>query len=146
MTLRIPEPLKARWFWCCVFCVACWGPWIFFSKMGGVQIPPRTMTYLYNWGGIPVALVFLATRRFRMEKSPKGIACGLIVGILSAIGQLALFAAYRGDASTAVVTVISSLYPLVTVLLAVLFLRERLSKTQMVGVAFAVVSFVIFSL
>ncbi len=104
------------------------------------------MTYLYNWGGIPVGIVFLATRRFRLEKSVKGIACALMVGVLSALGQLALFDAYRGDASTAVVTVISSLYPLVTVILAVVLLRERLSRAQMLGVAFAVVSFVIFSI
>ena len=87
----------ARWFWCCIFCLACYVPWIFFSKLGGDEIPPRTMQYLFNLGGLPVGLVFLALRRFRMERNLKGITYGLIVGVLSALGQLALFGAYHGS-------------------------------------------------
>ena len=69
------------------------------------------MQYLFTWGGVPVGFVFLAMRRFRLEKSRKGIAFGLIVGILSAIGQLALFAAYRYGSNASVVTVLTSLPP-----------------------------------
>jgi len=104
------------------------------------------MQYLFNWGSIPVGLVFLVRQRFRLEKSAKGIAFGLLVGILSAAGQLALFAAFRYSSNASVVTVITSLYPLVTVILAVLFLRERLNRTQMVGLGFAAAALVIFSL
>ncbi len=139
------KSLNAKWFWWCVFCVACCVPWIFMSKLGGNEIPPRTMQYLFNLGGIPVGAFFLAKRRFRIEKSVKGIFFGLMVGIVCAVGQLALFNSYRGGANTSVVTVVTSLYPLITVLLAVLLLRERLGKAQMLGVGFAVASFVIFS-
>jgi transporter family protein len=103
------------------------------------------MQYLFNWGGLPVGLVFLALRRFRIEKTFSGITYGLIVGVLSGLGQLALFAAYRGSANTSVVTVISSLYPIVTVVLAVIFLHERLTRAQLAGLFFAVAAFVIFS-
>jgi bacterial/archaeal transporter family protein len=129
-----------------MFCLVCYVPWIFFSKLGGNEIPPRTMQYLYNWGGLPVGLLFLALRRFRMEKSFKGITHGLIVGVLSGLGQLFLFGAYRGSANTSVVTVITSLFPLVTVILAVIFLHERLTRTQVAGIGFAVISIAIFSL
>jgi len=135
----------ARWFWCCVFCVACWVPWTFVSKLGSEQIPATTMQYLFNWGSIPVGLGFLVMQRFRIEKSPKGIAFGLTVGILSAVGQLALFAAFRYSSNAAVVTVLTSLYPLVTVVLAVIVLRERLTKAQVLGLGFAAAAFVIFS-
>ena len=104
------------------------------------------MQYLFNWGGLPVGLIFLALRRFRIEKSFKGITFGLIVGVLSALGQLALFGAYNGPANTSVVTVLTSLYPIVTVILAVIFLRERLTRTQIAGIGFAVIAMVIFSL
>jgi drug/metabolite transporter (DMT)-like permease len=104
------------------------------------------MQYLFNWGSIPVGLGFLVMQRFRMEKSPKGIAFGLTVGILSAVGQLALFAAFRYSSNASVVTVLTSLYPLVTVILAVIILRERLTKAQVLGLGFAAAAFVIFSL
>jgi len=104
------------------------------------------MQYLFNWGGLPVGLLFLFLRRFRMEKTAVGITYGLIVGVLSALGQLALFAAYSGPANTSVVTVLTSLYPIVTVVLAVIFLHERLTKTQIAGLGFAMIALVIFSL
>ena len=143
--MALSQAFKARWFWCCVFCVACWVPWTFLSKLGAEHIPAPTMQYLFNWGSIPVGLGFLARQRFRIEKSPKGIAFGLTVGILSAVGQLALFAAFRYSPNASVVTVITSLYPLVTVVLAVIVLRERLTRSQVLGLGFAAAAFVIFS-
>jgi transporter family protein len=129
-----------------MFCQACYVPWIFFSKLGGNEIPPRTMQYLFNLGGVPIGLLFLGLRRFRMEKSPIGIFYGLVVGVLSGVGQLGLFAAYNASANTSVVTVLTSLYPIVTVILAVIFLRERLTKIQLTGLGFAVAALVIFSI
>jgi bacterial/archaeal transporter family protein len=121
-------------------------PWIFVSKLGGNEIPVRTMQYLFNWGSLPIALLYLILRRFKIERSFSGIVYGLLVGVLSGLGQLFLFAAYQGPANTSVVTVLTSLYPIVTVILAVIFLHERLSKTQLAGLGFAVVALVIFSL
>lgn len=103
------------------------------------------MQYLYNIGGIPIGLACLMRRRFRLERDARGIGIGLITGVLSAVGQVALFAAFRGGASTAVVTVMTSLYPVVTVLLAFFLLRERLSKAQTLGLVFAVAAFILFS-
>lgn len=143
--MRIPKALQARWLWCCIFCLACYVPWIFFSKLGGNEIPARTMQYLFNWGGLPIGLLFLVLRRFKIEKSLSGIGYGLIVGVLSGLGQLALFAAYQGPANTSVVTTLTSLYPIVTVILAVIFLHERLTRFQVAGLGFAVIALVIFS-
>lgn len=104
------------------------------------------MQYLFNWGGVPVLLGVLVMQRFRIQKSKKGIFYGLTVGILSAVGQLAMFAAYGTGSNAAVITTATSLYPLVTVALAVPLLKERLTKAQIVGVGFAGVALVIFSM
>jgi bacterial/archaeal transporter family protein len=144
MTVR--TALKTKWLWYSTFCVFCWAPWAIFSKIGSQEIPAPAMQYLFTLGGIPVAVFILVMQRFRFEKNLKGVLYGLAVGILSAIGQLALFAAYHSGGNTAVITTASSLYPLATVVLAVVFLGERLTKVQLVGLAFATVAFVIFSL
>jgi uncharacterized membrane protein len=67
-------------------------------------------------------------------------------GILSGIGGLTLFAAYHTNGNTALITVATSLYPTITVVLAVLILRERLSATQALGLVFAGAAIVLFSL
>ena len=144
--MQIPAILRTRWFWCCVFCVACWVPWAIFSKYGSEQIPAPTMQYLFTWGGVPVMLAVLIMQRFRIQTSRKGIILGLTVGILSAVGQLALFAAYGTGKNAAIITTATSLYPLVTVGLAVPFLKERLTKAQIAGLGFAAIALVIFSL
>jgi len=99
--------LKAGWFWCCMFCLLCWGPYVLVSKLGAIEVPALSMQFLFTIGGVPVAIGVLATRRFRLEKSPQGITYGIIVGLLSGIGGMALFAAYGTGANTAVVTVMT---------------------------------------
>jgi drug/metabolite transporter (DMT)-like permease len=144
--MQVPPVLRTRWFWCCVFCVACWVPWAILSKLGSEEIPAPTMQYLFTWGGMPVLLGVLVMQRFRIERSRKGIFYGLTVGILSAAGQLALFAAYGTGGNAAIITTATSLYPLVTVALAVPLLKERLTKAQVAGLGFAAVALVIFSM
>lgn len=121
-------------------------PWVLFAKLGSVEIPSAGMQFLFTLGGVPVALALLIDRRFHLEKSGRGIFYGLMVGILSAIGTLALFVAYRAGGSASVITTATSLYPMVTVILAVAILRERLTIVQIVGLGFATAAFVIFSL
>ncbi len=140
------DTLKARWFWYSMACVLCWGGWAMLSKLGSREIPPETMQFLFTVGTIPVCVVLLVARRFRMERSPKGISYGVLNGVLSGVGGLALFAAYHTNSNTSLVTSATALYPMVTVALAVLILRERLRPVQAVGLVFAALAIVIFSM
>jgi drug/metabolite transporter (DMT)-like permease len=104
------------------------------------------MQFIFAFGFIPVALLVLVLKPFKFEKSVRGISYSLGNGILAGIGGLTLFAAYRSGGNTSVITAATALYPLITVILAVLVLRERLNWLQVVGLGFAVVAIVIFSL
>jgi len=72
MALR--EALKSRWFWYSILCVLCWGAWALLSKLGSRQIPPETMQFLFTVGTLPVCIALLIARRFKLEKSLKGIS------------------------------------------------------------------------
>jgi bacterial/archaeal transporter family protein len=75
-------------------------------------------------------VVFTPTWNFGV----KDWVLGIVVGLLLRAGGLALFAAFRwGKAS--VVTPLTALYPLVTVILAVAFLHERLHPIKTVAIA-----------
>jgi uncharacterized membrane protein len=104
------------------------------------------MQFVFAFGFIPVALLVLVLKRVRFEKSVKGISYSLGNGILAGIGGLTLFAAYRSGGNTSVITAATALYPLITVILAILILRERLNWLQVVGLGFAVAAIIIFSL
>jgi bacterial/archaeal transporter family protein len=144
--MALPRVLKAKWFWYSMLCVVCWGMWALFAKLGSSGIPATTMEFLFPFGCLPVVLVLLATRRFRLERSLRGTVYGTVMGALGGLGGLALFAAYRTGGNTAVITTVSAMYPMITVVLALVILRERLTRVQWLGLAFAVAAFVIFSL
>ena len=137
---------NAPWFWYSNICVLCWGGWALLSKLGSREIPPETMQFLFTIGTIPVCLALLIGRRGKLEKSPRGITFAILNGILSGIGGLALFAAYHTNGNTSLITVATALYPMITVLLAVTILRERFQLIQVLGLIFAAIAIVIFSL
>ncbi|HLJ85360.1 MAG TPA: DMT family transporter [Candidatus Angelobacter sp.] len=143
--MAIKKVLKTRWLRYSLFCVLLWGPYMIVSKLGAREIPAPTMQFLFTLGSLPVGLALLAGRRFKLEKERKGISYAILTGILSGIGGMGLFAAYGSGGNTAVITTATSLYPMVTVVLAVLFLRERLNWIQVIGLGFAAAAFVLFA-
>lgn len=144
--MALHNTLRARWFWYSMLCVLCWGGWALLSKLGSREIPPETMQFLFTIGTLPVCVALLIARRFRLENSPKGIFYAVLNGLLAGVGGLALFAAYHTNGNTSLITSATALYPVITVLLAVMVLRERFRLVQAVGLVFAAIAFVIFSL
>jgi transporter family protein len=140
------KTVNARWFWYSLLCVFSWGLWALLSKLGSREIPPETMQFLFTIGCLPVCLALLIARRFRLEKSPRGIFYAVLNGVLSGVGGLTLFAAYHTGGNTSLITAATALYPMITVVLAVIVLRERIRPLQFVGLGFAAVAIVIFSL
>lgn len=102
MTLK--GPFKDRWFWYCLLCVLLWGPYTIVAKLGSREIPAATMQFLFTLGSLPVGLMLLAVRGFKLEKDGKGIFDATLTGILSGIGGMGLFAAYGSGGNTAVIT------------------------------------------
>jgi bacterial/archaeal transporter family protein len=138
--------IKKPWLWYSVLAVLAWGAWAILSKLASSEIPVHTMQFLFTIGTLPVAAALFAARNFKLEPSAKGIFFSVTNGVVSAIGILALFAAYRSGGNTSVVTVTTSLYPMITVVLALVILGERLTKVQTLGLGLAAVAIVMFSL
>ena len=133
------------WFWWLLFCFACWGPYALLSKLGSNEISAGGMQVLFTLGSVPIVLAVLARRGFKLEKNRMGIFYGLTAGVFSAAGSLGFFAAFRSGGNASVITTATGMYPVVTVLVALAFLRERLTWVQVVGLGFATAAFFIFS-
>jgi len=142
----LPVALKAKWFWYSALCVLCWGAWALLQKMGSVEIPATTVQFLFTFGALPIALALLTARRFKLEKSLAGISCAIAMGVLAGVGNAALSAAYRSGGNTAVITTATAMYPMISVVLGVLVLREKLMTRHLIGLFFAGVAFILFSL
>jgi transporter family protein len=121
-----------------------WGIWGFASKLAANAVPPR-MALLFQCVGVLVfSFVVLTMERFRVTWSRPGFGWAFLAGFFAFAGFLTYFSALQ-KGPTSVVVVVSALYPLVTILLSVALLHERLNARQGVGIALAVVAAVILS-
>lgn len=112
----------------------------------GDAVATRIMNLLTIIGSFPIALVLFGARRFKIEKSVKGFIYGLISGFLAMIGYVGMFFAFANAPNATLVSVSTGLFPMITIILAVSFLRERLTWVQFAGLGFAIIAIVIFSI
>jgi transporter family protein len=81
----------------------------------------------------------LALERFHIQWSPQGFGWSAAAGFVNFIGFLSFFAAIeKGKVST--VIAMSSLYPVITIVLSVLFLQEKISSREGLGIACALLA------
>ena len=138
--------VKTRWFWYSILTIVGWAGWALFLKVGSIEIPSGPSLFVQSAGMLPLAMILAVAPTVRNSRNKKGIVYSLLNGIITGIGILCLLAAYRAGGNTSIVAVTTALYPLVTFALAILLLHEKLTKLQMLGLALATVSIVIFAL
>jgi len=116
-----------------------WGVWGVFSKLASNYTRPRQTLLFQVVGVVAFGLVVLSMERFHIEWSPQGFAWSAGAGFVNFVGFLAFFAAVeKGKVST--VIAMSSLYPVVTIALSVLFLHEKITTREGLGVACALLA------
>jgi bacterial/archaeal transporter family protein len=121
-----------------------WGVWGFLVKLGADRMNPRALQILFVVGMVPPLLLALARVGFVIERDRAGIVYGILNGVLATFGMLAFYAAMaRGKAS--VVAPLTAVFPLFTVIGAVLLLKEKLNRIQVLGIVMAVTAVVIFA-
>lgn len=142
----VKRTLTTKWFWYAMASSLCWTGWAFTAKIGSKEIPPTTMAFISAFGFVLVSLGSLGRKTARTDKSRAGKCYALFSGVLLALGGICLYSLYRTGYNASIVTAITSQYPMVTVLFAVAFLREKLNKVQVVGLFFAAAAMFILSL
>ncbi|MDR3674691.1 MAG: EamA family transporter [Acidobacteriota bacterium] len=133
-----------KWLLYAIIALFWWGIFGFLGKVGADRISPSQMQIFFTIGMVPVAVVCAFRLKFRIATERLGVAYSLLMGVIAALGSLAFFAAMKtGKAS--LIAPATSLYPALTVVLAVIFLKEKLNKVQLCGLFLAMVSIVILS-
>lgn len=136
--------LTSKWIWFALLSLFWWGVWGFLVKLGADRMNPRALQILFVVGMVPPLLLALARVGFVIERDRAGIVYGILNGVLATFGMLAFYAAMaRGKAS--IVTPLTAVFPLFTVIGAVLLLKEKLNRIQVLGLVMAVTAVVIFA-
>ena len=124
-----------------------YGLWGFLAKVSQQRgASPHLLTVLTALGTVIVAVCVCLPRLSGALPRPfkSCLLPGILGGVCVGIANILLYRALQGIPAS-IVYPVSSLYVLVTVLLAVLFLHERLDALHAFGIVLAVVSIFILS-
>lgn len=124
--------------------VLTWGVWGAFSGTPTSKYGyPNEMIYIL-WALTMLIPAFVALRGQKFDRRPAAAGYGLLVGLTGAGGQLLLFKALSNGPAYLIFPIIA-ISPAVTVLMAVVILRERIRGLATLGVIAALVAIVLFS-
>ena len=135
---------RAGWLGLTIAAIGLWGLYGIALKLAS-QLSP-VAGQLLSTAGLLLPALFLIGSVARERRSTAGLFVGFISGVCGALGNFTVLASLNAGGKAAIVFPLTSLYPLITVVVAVLFMRERARRGQAIGITLAVVSVLLLSL
>jgi transporter family protein len=133
MTSSLRPPAWLLW---SLAALLAWGAWAILPRFLEGTVSSGQVQALSTIGVLPVMLVLGISRRPPAPGSRrKGAVLALLGGALGSLGNVAYYDALDRGGKAAAVIPLTALYPLVTVLLAVSCLKEKLNRVQAAGIA-----------
>jgi bacterial/archaeal transporter family protein len=142
LSSRHKSSIAPPWLLWSLITIAVWGAWGFLSKVASAEVDVYLNQLLYTVGIVPL-LIFVGWRVYK-EQGPRsaydvrrGTIWAFLTGIIGGVGNIAFFEALVKGGKASVVTPATALFPMVTVVLALIFLKERLGRVQIAGLVLA---------
>ena len=129
----------ASWLTFSLLALTFWGVWGLLTKVATLYLPPYAAYLVGTLGYLPVVVFLVVESGFQVPWHPVGWSASLAAGICTALGLLCYYRALAGGAAAKVVP-LTSLYPVVTVLLSYIFLKETLTLRHVAGISLAMVA------
>lgn len=121
-----------------------WGLWAFLPKIAIKYIDPQSAMVYQALGGILVGVWVLFTLKFKVQFNVPGFSYGLAIGLLGFFGAyMYLIAVSKGPLS--LIAPLTAMYPILAILLSLVFLNEDVSARQGVGIALSLFAIYLIS-
>jgi transporter family protein len=126
--------------------IVSWGVWALLGKVIGDALSAGQVQALSTVGLLPFLLILRPTSKHNNPgKVESGSLLAFAGGIVACCGNIAYYNALNRGEKAATVVALTGLYPLITILLAVIFLREKLNRLQLAGVALSIGAIYLFN-
>lgn len=137
MTEKV-APLRSKgWLINAFATMALWGVWGAFTGLSSQRGFPDTLVYcVWALTMIPPALIVLRQAGWKLDRDPKSILYGLIIGLTGAGGQMVLFYTVTKGPAYLIFPIIS-LSPVITIAMSFALLGERTTRLGALGIALA---------
>ena len=126
------------WFAWSLLALVSWGVWAIIARVIGDALSPAQSQALSTLGMLPIIAILPFIGKKELPRNPrKGTIIALVAGVLSCLGNVTYYHALNRGEKAATVVPLTAMYPLVTIFLAVVLLRERLNRFQLCGISFS---------
>src|SRR5271170_2157124 len=126
------------WLTYTLIATAIWSVWGIVSALVSREVPPLVTQVISTVGVVPAALLLFLSPEWKQGTNFKrGILFAALTGLTGSAGNLCMLRALSLKGPLSIVLPVSGMFPLVTALLAMFLLRERLNRIQMFGLAVA---------
>jgi drug/metabolite transporter (DMT)-like permease len=126
--------------------MVCWGVFSATQKVSTNHVSAELSYLAWCAAFVPIAVWIVATKPLNWAMSAPMVWSGLAAGALNSFGVIAAFAAYRYEGKAAIVTPLAAaLQPIVTIVLALIFLGEKVGLLEGAGIALAILAAVALS-
>ncbi len=137
-----------KYFAICIVTVLLWGLWAIFTKLALGEMDPLLFLGLYAIVIVPATFIYYAFRGLKLREVVPSWSVPLMIAIMSSeIGNIAFFceinSVNQGPASIVFPLIASS--PVIVVLLAYGFLKEKLSRMEWLLIVLVVVGILMAS-
>lgn len=138
--------LIPRWVRWSVLALLSWGVWAIMAKLIGEALSGTHSQALSTLGILPVMLALgVAKKPSTTDNRGPGIPYALLGGALACAGNVIYYGVLSSGGKAAMIVPLTALYPLVTILLAMLLLRERLNLIQAGGLLLSLIAIYLFN-
>lgn len=128
-----------RWFIMILLAIVCFAFGSFFGKLASLKDIPFRVYFFEAVGTLTVFITFVLYNRGTIFNNFSINFPALLMGLSWGIGTVLFIFALK-YAKLSIVAPLSAAYPALTVVLALLFLGEKLDIKEMAGIGFAIVS------
>ncbi len=123
-----------------------WGLWAFLFKIGVEQIGIKEALIWNNGIAIVISILIISFLIPHASlKIQSGVFYVMVATALGISGSIIWYIALEKEKASIVVS-FTALYPLITVVLSVIFLKEKLSIENWIGIIFALIAGILLSL
>ena len=116
-----------------------WGIVGLLQKFGTNRISANSLL-IWLMVGYVLLLPWLLSTTHLSDLTPRDAVIGTLAGITNGLGAWYLFASLESGAKASVAIPLTALNPLLTILLAMIFLSERLTALQWIGIIIALIA------
>jgi transporter family protein len=134
------------WLWFAMLALIFWGITGVTQKLSTNSISSERSFLWFCWAMVALSAAVLAVARPRWDLGRVVVLSAIAGGALNGLGAWTSFRALESGGKASIVISLISLYPLLTVALAVLLLGERLTWMQMAGAVVAIAAAILLSL